>query len=270
MGREAVQALSEDKRFSVAALLIRSTPSPASPAPIYERAEDLLREVRPDVWLDLTDARSVQHHVDLALAAGVRPVVGATGYGMDDISRWQDACLESGMGGVAAPNFAVGALLMTRFAEEAGRFFAQAEIVELHHAGKRDAPSGTARRTAQAIAAVRKGLRETGAAELTDVEAAARIGQAAAARTSSERAEPSVPPAASPARGLLVDGIPVHSVRLPGLVAHQEVLFGGDGELLTIRHDSLSRASFMPGIQFACAKVCELRQFVYGLEHLLW
>ncbi|MCL6446443.1 MAG: 4-hydroxy-tetrahydrodipicolinate reductase, partial [Alicyclobacillus sp.] len=170
------------------------------------------------------DVRSVVNHVDHAVTRGVRPVIGATGYTPDDLARWDRELRAQGLGGIAAPNFALGALLMIRFAREAARWYGRAEIIELHHDGKKDAPSGTAKRTAQAMMEER--------------------GDNAA--------------------------IPIHSVRLPGLVAHQEVIFGGTGEVLTIRHDSLSRTSFMPGVLTACEQVMTLTGLVHGLEHVLW
>ncbi|WP_067935304.1 4-hydroxy-tetrahydrodipicolinate reductase [Alicyclobacillus kakegawensis] len=222
MGREAAQALSADERFSVVGGLVRSRGQARQDWPVFQDKSELLAETRPDVWLDLTDSTSVVENIDFAIANGVRPVVGATGYGEADVKRWHEACLERGIGGIAAPNFAIGALLMMRFAREAARFLPAAEIIELHHDGKKDAPSGTARRTAEQM------------------------------------------------QEELGRDVPIHSVRLPGLVAHQEVLFGGAGETLTIRHDSLSRQSFMPGILVACAKVGRIRGMVHGLEHILW
>ncbi len=260
MGQEAVRAISADRRFAIAALLVRdrSFTTAGSSAAVFDSAERLLAETTPDVWLDLTDARSVVTHVDLALEAGVRPVVGATGYQRVDLSRWQAVCERDKLGGIAAPNFAIGALLMTRFAAEAARFYPNAEIIELHHDGKKDAPSGTATRTAQAMGEAR---------ELSAVSGqAATLWPALDNPDRRQVATTELPPA----RGQHVQGVAIHSVRLPGLVAHQEVLFGGTGEVLTIRHDSLSRVSFMPGVLFSLAKVMELSQFVYGLEHLLW
>lgn len=265
MGREAVAAMEDDDRFELAAVLIHrpaSNPNWAN-VPAFQDAQALMEEIHPDVWLDLTDATSVARHADLALAANIRPVLGATGYSPADLDRWQAHCAKAHIGAVAAPNFAIGALLMTRFAAEAARFFPHAEIVELHHDGKRDAPSGTAKRTAEAMAQARLDSSATHLAA-TDLRAdAAHIGQARSSSAPSDDGQ-------QRARGLPLHQIPIHSVRLPGLVAHQEVLFGGTGEVLTIRHDSLARTSFMPGILFACAKVMELNQFVYGLEHLLW
>ncbi|WDL99252.1 4-hydroxy-tetrahydrodipicolinate reductase [Alicyclobacillus sp. ALC3] len=260
MGQEAVQAISADSRFAIAALLVRGRgfATTGYSAAVFDSAERLLAETRPDVWLDLTDARSVVTHVDLALEAGVRPVVGATGYQPADLRRWQAVCERDKLGGIAAPNFAIGALLMTRFAAEAARFYPNAEIIELHHDGKRDAPSGTAIRTARAMGDAREvsAVGDQAATLWPSLDGPDR-GQAATAELPS-------------ARGQHVQGVAIHSIRLPGLVAHQEVLFGGTGEVLTIRHDSLSRVSFMPGVLFSLAKVMELSQFVYGLEHLLW
>jgi 4-hydroxy-tetrahydrodipicolinate reductase len=226
MGLEAARTLSEDSRFEVCAGLVRDVGRAIAYSglafPLFDDPALLIEQTNPDIWLDLTDAKSVVHNVDYAIQSGIRPVVGATGYLQSDIQRWDELCKEKSIGGIACPNFAIGALLMTRFAKEAAKYFKKAEIIELHHDGKKDAPSGTAKRTA---------------AEMEEE---------------------------------MASEIPIHSVRLPGLVAHQEVLFGGVGEVLTIRHDSLSRQSFMSGILVACKEVGGLSGMVYGLEHLLW
>ncbi|MCL6631430.1 MAG: 4-hydroxy-tetrahydrodipicolinate reductase [Alicyclobacillus herbarius] len=222
MGREAALAFSKDARFQVVGGLARRAGQAEGDWPVFTDKHELITETSPDVWLDLTDASSVVENVDFAITHGIRPVVGATGYTEQDVARWHAACLEREIGGIAAPNFAIGALLMMRFAREAARFMSAVEIIELHHDGKKDAPSGTAKRTAEQVAS--------------------EVGHQ----------------------------VPIHSVRLPGLVAHQEVLFGGQGEVLTIRHDSLSRQSFMPGILTACAQVGSIRGLVYGLENILW
>jgi 4-hydroxy-tetrahydrodipicolinate reductase len=193
------------------------------------------------VLVDFTAPTVVEPNVRAALAAGVHCVVGTTGVSE---GRWRevvaetpsDACL------FVAPNFAVGAVLMMRFAAEAARFLPHVEIVELHHDRKVDAPSGTAMRTAQLISAARA-------------------------------ADPKVPgrdtEVEEGARGAVVEGVHVHSVRLPGLVAHQEVLFGGQGQTLTIRHDSIDRTSFMPGVVLAVREVVSRRGLVVGLEELM-
>jgi len=143
---------------------------------------------------------------------------------------------------LVAPNFAIGALLLMRFAKEAARYFPHAEIIELHHNQKADAPSGTAIKTAELM---------------LDEQDAFGVGNA----PETEKLKG--------ARGAEFGGIRIHSVRLPGLVAHQEVLFGGLGQILSIRHDSLSRESFMPGVMLAVRKAMDLQGLVYGLEHLL-
>jgi 4-hydroxy-tetrahydrodipicolinate reductase len=226
MGLEAARTLALDSRFLICAGLVRDVGQafawPYEPFPLFDNPALLIEQANPDIWLDLTDAKSVVHNVDYAILSGIRPVVGATGYSREDVERWDDLCKEKEIGGIACPNFAIGALLMIRFAKEASRYFEKAEIIELHHDGKKDAPSGTAKRTASEMA------------EIMPAE------------------------------------VPIHSVRLPGLVAHQEVLFGGTGEVLTIRHDSLSRQSFMHGILVACEHAPHLNGMVYGLEHLLW
>ncbi|WAH39207.1 4-hydroxy-tetrahydrodipicolinate reductase [Alicyclobacillus dauci] len=224
MGREAVKTISNATDLSLAGALVRELrpglKEEFTSVALYDDPVRLLDTEQPDVWLDLTTPESVTRHTDLVLDYGVRPVVGATGYTKSDLDRWNDLAQAKGIGGIACPNFAVGALLMMRFASEAAKWMQRAEIIELHHDKKKDKPSGTAMRTAAQME--------------TDYE------------------------------------VPIHSVRLPGLVAHQEVIFGGTGETLTIRHDSLSRESFMPGVVMACRGVMDLKQMVYGLENLLW
>ncbi|HBN08210.1 MAG TPA: 4-hydroxy-tetrahydrodipicolinate reductase [Cyanobacteria bacterium UBA8530] len=195
-----------------------------------------------DVLVDFTHPDQVYANALLAIEAGVRPVIGTTGLTSAQIEELEKRCREKKLGGILAPNFAVGAILMMRFAQLAARHFGSAEIIELHHDQKADAPSGTAIKTAELMLAERK-----------------RFGLGNAPETEK------IPGA----RGGSLDGIRLHSIRLPGLVAHQEVIFGGKGETLTIRHDSLSRESFMPGVILAIRKVMELDGFVYGLENLI-
>ncbi|QQE81265.1 4-hydroxy-tetrahydrodipicolinate reductase [Alicyclobacillus sp. SO9] len=259
MGREAVKALQADARFAVTSGLVHTIgQAPDLDAfPVYDNLDSLLAETKPDVWLDFTDARSVVENVNQVLTYGVRPVIGATGYTQADLDKWHQLSVDQGLGGIAAPNFAIGALLMMRFAKEAASYFARAEIVELHHDGKKDAPSGTAKRTATIIS---EQFRET--------DSSVNEGTASTEKTIADINK--MESDNQPARGLLQDDVRVHSVRLPGLVAHQEVLFGGMSETLTIRHDSIHRSSFMPGVLLACAKVRDLTGMVYGLEHILW
>jgi 4-hydroxy-tetrahydrodipicolinate reductase len=176
---------------------------------------------------------------------GIRCVVGTSGFTpdrLDTLRGWLSD--KPSLGLLIVPNFALGAVLSMKFAELAARYYPSAEIIELHHAGKADAPSGTAAHTASLIAAAR---------------ASAGLGQAPDATTS----------ALDGARGALVDDVRVHSVRLAGLVAHQEVLFGGEGETLTIRHDSLDRKSFMPGVLLGVREILDRSGLTVGLENVL-
>ncbi|MEW5865526.1 MAG: 4-hydroxy-tetrahydrodipicolinate reductase [Bacillota bacterium] len=202
----------------------------------------LISQARPDVLVDFTHPGAVMGNVRTALGNRVRCVVGTTGLGAKDLEEIDRVCREERIGAVVAPNFAIGAVLMMKFAEVASRYFSSAEIIELHHEKKADAPSGTAIKTALGMSRHEHG--------------------AAAAEAAAGSEEPL-------ARGQSVGGIRIHSVRLPGLVAHQEVLFGGPGQVLTIRHDSLSRESFMPGVTLAVRRVMDLDKAVFGLEHLL-
>jgi 4-hydroxy-tetrahydrodipicolinate reductase len=201
-----------------------------------------------DVVVDFTHPGVVMDNLRWCVEHGLNVVVGTSGFGEErlaDVGEWFTAQEHSGSRVLIAPNFSVGAVLMMRFAEQAARFFESAEVIELHHANKADAPSGTGLRTAAMIASART---------------AAGLGAPPDATVSE------VPGA----RGATVDDIHVHSVRVSGLVAHQEVLFGGHGETLTIRHDSLDRASFMPGVLLAIREVGSLPEgLTVGLETLL-
>ena len=199
-----------------------------------------------DVVVDFTHPGVVMDNLRWCVEHGIASVAGTSGFGdsrLGEVAGWLDARPEARV--LVVPNFSVGAVLMMRFAELAAPFFESAEVIELHHAGKADAPSGTAGRTASIISAAR-----------------------AAAR--SEPMPDATVTAADGARGAEVDGVRVHSVRLAGLVAHQEVLLGGHGELLTIRHDSLDRASFMPGVLLAVRGIGGLPPgLTVGLDGLL-
>ncbi len=197
------------------------------------------------VVVDFTHPDVVMDNIRFAVDQGIHAVVGTTGMTeqrLDTVREWlQDT---PGVGVIVAPNFAIGAVLTMRFAQIAARFYPSAEVIELHHPEKVDAPSGTAARTAQLIAQVR---------------AEASLGAVPDATTQE----------AAGARGAEVAGIRVHSVRLAGLVAHQEVLFGTEGETLTLRHDSLHRSSFMPGVLTAVRSVASRPGLTVGLEPLL-
>lgn len=201
---------------------------------------DPLEVTGHDVAVELSTPSSVRANTLAALQQGVPVVVGATGLTASDLSDLEAAAHVHSVAVVVIPNFAVGAVLMMEFAKKAARFFDRAEIIERHHEKKLDAPSGTARRTAELMADAHNGPW----AEVSGDEAAA-------------------------ARGENVQDIRIHSLRLPGSLAHQEVIFGASGEVLTIRHDSLDRSSFGPGILLAVKAAPQMSGLTVGLEHLL-
>jgi 4-hydroxy-tetrahydrodipicolinate reductase len=197
------------------------------------------------VVVDFTTPDSVMANLEFLIDNGINVVVGTTGF--DDaklatVKGW--LAQNPSVGVLIAPNFAIGAVLMMEFAAKAARYFESAEVIELHHPAKVDAPSGTAARTAELMSAARK---EAGLGAMPDATTTAIDG----------------------ARGALVAGIPVHSVRARGLVAHQEVLFGGLGETLTIRHDSIDRAGFMPGVILGIRKIVNTPGLTHGLDKFM-
>lgn len=197
------------------------------------------------VVVDFTHPDVVMDNVRFCVDQGIHAVVGTTGFDaprFDQVRAWLEPKPELGV--LVAPNFAIGAVLSMRFATMAARFYDSIEIIELHHPQKADAPSGTAARTAELIAAAR---------------GAARLGAMPDATTSE----------LDGARGADVNGVRVHSVRLTGLVAHQEILLGTQGETLTIRHDSMDRSSFMPGVLLGVREIAQRPGLTVGLEHLL-
>lgn len=198
-----------------------------------------------EVVVDFTVPGAVMDTLEFVIAHGISAVIGTTGFDDNRLTTVQGWLAETpSLGVIIAPNFGIGAVLMMRLAEQSARFFESVEIVELHHPSKADAPSGTSRRTAELVAAARRAAGLPAAPDAT--------------RDSLDGA-----------RGAVVDGVPVHSVRLRGLVAHQEVLLGGLGETLTIRHDSYDRASFMPGVLLAVRRIRERPGLTVGLDALL-
>ncbi|MCH8075933.1 MAG: 4-hydroxy-tetrahydrodipicolinate reductase [SAR324 cluster bacterium] len=201
-----------------------------------------IAEAGAEVVVDFTHPSCAFENAAAILKSGARPVIGTTGFDAGQIAQLQQQAEALGLGGLIAPNFAIGAVLMMRFAAEAVRYLPHVEIIELHHDGKAEAPSGTAIKTAELIAEARP--------------------QAPPPQVESKELAPG-------ARGARAWPVPIHSVRLPGHVAHQEVILGGLGESLRIRHDSISRESFMPGVLLAVKKAPSLDRLYYGLEHLL-
>ncbi|CQR46676.1 4-hydroxy-tetrahydrodipicolinate reductase [Paraliobacillus sp. PM-2] len=211
-------------------------------ATIYTDIDTCFQAVQADVLIDLTTPEVGFNHTKTAIEYGIRPVVGTTGFTKEQLNELTDLADEKKVGAVIAPNFAIGAVLMMEFSKWAAKYFPDVEIIEKHHDQKLDAPSGTAVKTA----------------ELIQQE-----------RTSKVQGHPDEKETIKGARGADVDGMHIHSLRLPGLVAHQEVIFGGPGENLTIKHDSFHRQSFMSGIKFSIDHVMKLDLLVYGLENLL-
>ncbi|MER8036014.1 4-hydroxy-tetrahydrodipicolinate reductase [Streptomyces hydrogenans] len=233
IGSEAVKAVEAAEDMELVAALGRGDELGA------------LTEAGAQVVVELTTPDSVMANLEYCVGHGIHAVVGTTGWTEDRLARlngWLAASPETGV--LIAPNFSIGAVLTMRFAQLAAPYFESVEVIELHHPNKVDAPSGTATRTAQLIAKARA---EAGLGAQPDATATALDG----------------------ARGADVDGVPVHAVRLRGLLAHQEVLLGGEGETLTVRHDSLHHSSFMPGVLLGARRVVSTPGLTFGLEHFL-
>jgi 4-hydroxy-tetrahydrodipicolinate reductase len=233
IGTEAVRAVEAAEDMELVAALGRG-----------DRLE-ALAEAGAQVAVELTTPASVMGNLDFCVRHGIHAVVGTTGWTDERLTQLRGWLAQSPETGVLiAPNFSIGAVLTMKFAQIAAPWFESVEVVELHHPNKVDAPSGTATRTAQLIAEAR---RQAGTAPAPDATVSALDG----------------------ARGADVDGVPVHAVRLRGLLAHQEVLLGAEGETLTIRHDSLHHSSFMPGILLGARRVVSAPGLTFGLEHFL-
>jgi 4-hydroxy-tetrahydrodipicolinate reductase len=201
-----------------------------------------IQDARPDVVVDFTHPDAVYANTMIIIDAGARPVIGTSGLSKAQIDALQARCESLQLGGIIAPNFSIGAVLMMKVAAEVAKYLPHVEIIEMHHQGKADSPSATAMRSAEKIATV--------------------IGEPSA----------SIPPTRENvpgARGALYQNIPIHSIRLPGLLAHETIVFGGIGETLSLRHDSLDRQCFMSGVRVACEKVMGLKRLVYGLDEIL-
>lgn len=199
----------------------------------------LIEKTQPQVVVDFTTPAAVYTNTLTMINMGVHPVIGTSGLTNQQIEHLQK--MSQGLGGIIAPNFSLGVILMMKAGALFAKYFPDVEIIELHHPNKLDAPSGTAVKTAQMLS------------------------QARTKSPTPRHSEEKIPGAL----GAQCDDIPVHSVRLPGLVAHQEIIFGGHYETTSIRHDSFHRESFMPGVCFACEKVVTLDRLYYGLENLI-
>ncbi len=230
MGQETVKAIKADPQLTLVGEVGHG-----------DALKDAIQNSQASVVVDFTTASVAMENAMAIIEAGVHPVIGTSGFLAEDIAQLTALCDERQLGALIAPNFSIGAVLMMQFAAQAATYYPNMEIIELHHDKKQDAPSGTAVKTAQMLAQARQ-------------------------QQPHKNPETEIIPGA---RGANHEDIHIHSIRLPGLVAHQEVLFGGCSETLTIRHDSIHREAFMPGVVLACKKVSELDTLVYGLEHIL-
>lgn len=249
MGQEVVKTINSAEDMQIVALIDPSFG--LSDGLRFSDLDSAVRSVPADIMIDFTRPDTVEKNIETALANSINCVVGTTGLSTETLERLSasapDTCL------FMAPNFAIGAVLMMRFAKQAARIMETAEVIEFHHDRKLDAPSGTAIRTAQLIAHEFK--LKTDDDEIFGA---------------SHADDPTETILYEGARGANVEGVSVHSVRLQGYVAHQEVIFGGQGQTLTIRHDSVDRSSFMPGVLLACRSIVVGRKgLIVGLEHFL-
>lgn len=252
MGREVLRALTPAYGFEVVAAVDRTEigvhlqelAGPTAPdLVIEEKLGNALDRSGAEVLVDFSHARAAASHATSALSRKIPVVIGCTGLTDGDMSTIRSEVREQGVPVLVVPNFAIGAVLMMKFSEMAAAWLPDAEIIELHHDRKEDAPSGTAMRTAEMIAAARK-------------------------QDPVRKPKPLIK--AEGARGGVVGSVNIHSIRLPGLLAHQEVIFGGLGETLTIRHDSADRIGFMPGVRLAVQRVPGLSGLIVGLDKILF
>lgn len=252
MGQEAVHTVMKEQGMELVAVLdykeIGATLAEldffpdAYDVPVFTDMAEMHAATGPQVLVDLTSPEAVYKHTKQAIQLNIRPVVGTTGFSDEELEELTALSDETKVGCIIAPNFAVGAVLMMKFAEQAAKYLPDIEIIEMHHDQKLDAPSGTAMKTAHLISSHRQTHEQGHVHEKETLEGA---------------------------RGANYEGMRIHSVRLPGLVAHQQVLLGGEGQLLTIRHDSFNRGSFMSGVVLSVKTVMATEKLIYGLEHII-
>ncbi|WP_240422321.1 4-hydroxy-tetrahydrodipicolinate reductase [Listeria costaricensis] len=245
MGSEVVRTVLGEKDMELVGVLDKDPTEqviPGSDVPVFSDMEEMINKVQPECIVDFTIPKFAFSHTKTIIEKGVRAVVGTTGFTPEQIETLTKLAEARGVGSLIAPNFAIGAVLMMQFAEKAAKYFPNVEIIELHHDKKLDAPSGTAVKTAEMMAAAREKIQQGASGE-----------------------EETIPGA----RGADYEGMRIHSVRLPGLVAHQEVIFGAEGQGLTIRHDSYDRISFMSGVALAIRETAHHQTLIYGLENIL-
>lgn len=261
MGRETIKAVAQAPDMNLMGAIARNAEHQGKDAgelaglseplevPITNQLEPMLgyvageRQMQPGVMVDFTHPDSIYDNIRRAIAYGIRPVVGTTGLSPEQIQDLADFADKASTGCLIIPNFSIGMVLLQQAAVTASQYFDHVEIIELHHNQKADAPSGTAIQTAQMLAEMGKTFNPP-VVEETEKIKGARGSQAQ-------------------------DGIRIHSIRLPGLIAHQEVIFGAPGQIYTLRHDTSDRVCYMPGVLLAIRKVLQLKSLVYGLEKIL-
>jgi len=253
MGREVVKAVSKEKDMElVGAVDLKEVGVDAGTVAgvvilgvqISDNLENIIKATKADVVVDVTHPSAVMENTKTILENSANAVIGTTGITEENLTEIKNLCAKHKVNAIVAPNFAIGAVLMMKFSKLAAKYMPRVEIIELHHDGKADAPSGTAIKTAEMMLE-EQAKKEQKAEKVKEIEKIDGV------------------------RGGNIEGIHIHSVRLPGLVAHQEVIFGGLGQTLKIRHDSISRESFMPGVLLCIRKVKEVKGLTYGLDNLL-
>ena len=259
MGREVIRAIAQSEDMTLVGAVDHNPQyqdrdagelaglSEPLEIPITNQFEPMLafaaQEKQPAVMVDFTHPSSIYNNIRSAIAYGVRPVVGTTGLSAEQIGELADFADKASTGCLIIPNFSIGMVLLQQAAVSASQYFDHVEIIELHHNQKADAPSGTAIQTAEILAEMGKPFNPTVVEETEKLPGA---------------------------RGSIAnEGIRIHSIRLPGLIAHQEVIFGAAGQVYTLRHDTSDRACYMPGVLLAIRKVLLLKSLIYGLEKIL-
>lgn len=249
MGREVINAVCGSPDMELVGALEKETPQSfltlpggGKDVPFGSNAKDLITTVKPDVIVDFSSAQASMSTARIAGETGVNLVIGTTGLSEDNVREIENICRSKGIGAVVASNFALGAVLMIHLAKILAKYFDYAEIIEMHHEKKADAPSGTAITTARAMAEAK--------------------GSPFVCPQTQKETLPGT-------RGGQNNGISIHSVRLPGLMAHQEIILGASGQTLTLRHDTISRECYMPGVLMAVREVVKTKKFINGLDNLL-
>ncbi len=251
MGKEVIKLVLQDEGMELAAAIDRSSHGVdagglvglgEAGVRVTDDLETALATAGADVLVDFTTPQAAYTNTSLAIKYGVRPVIGTTGFTPEQIGELDEQCKEQGIGGLIAPNFSIGAILLMRFAAQAAKYFPHLEIIEYHGDQKLDAPSGTAVKTAEMISEVRKEMKQGNPREEETIEGA---------------------------RGGYYNGFRIHSVRLPGIFAQEEVVFGDYGQTLKIRHDSYERAGYMPGVKLGIEKVMGYTGMIYGFDHFI-